>query len=225
MQRPQTLRIGADGSVVLGAMGRATATGDNNKQYVVNGEAERTFTWISLQNSDKHLVQLRNSSGIIECHYLDVTGSGSSKKVSSCATAAPHESRMDGATPDRSTGSPLPAPFSRIIMNEGHLHTQSTIPVSLPGPVPVSLPSYKRMPLLPFSPDLLSSSLAADNDHHRRGRFQPRLAVAMQPVILFWDWTWRLRPDYHQAAGESESLWQLSSQGLGPGGRASESRS
>lgn len=81
VQRPQTLRIGADGSVALGAMGRATATGNNNKQYVVNGEAERTFTWISLQNSDKHLVQMRNSSGIIECHYMSVTGTGSSKKV------------------------------------------------------------------------------------------------------------------------------------------------
>lgn len=83
VQRPQTLRIGADGAVVLGAMGRATATGNNNKPYVVNGEAERTFTWISLQDSDKHLVQLRNSSDIIECHYIAVSGSGSSKKVSS----------------------------------------------------------------------------------------------------------------------------------------------
>lgn len=80
ISRTGTLTISsASNSVVFGALPQGTAV-VGVATYVAPAVPEQTFTWATYDASSG-LLQLRNASGVIQCHYAKVRGSGSSRSL------------------------------------------------------------------------------------------------------------------------------------------------
>lgn len=69
----------ASSSVVFGAVPQAT-TAVGAATYVAPPVPEQAFTWATYDASSG-LLQLRNASGVIQCHYAKVRGSGGSRTL------------------------------------------------------------------------------------------------------------------------------------------------